>query len=141
MEFDTVLKLIKGYKTMKPDFWCLFSNFNYGLKCPDWSAAGCHGNYMKNLASWFCAHCSYVPPCQFWMHCENSFLSYICSCVCPIRGTDSLVTMATRLKRQPFLEVRFMGIVQVYQPCGWYLRKCPNLMSKLGLLTTVPLLK
>ena len=83
---------------------------------------GYHGNRVKNPASWFCAHCSYVPPSQFWKYCENWFLSYVCYRVWPIRGLAWLPWQPD-WNDNHFQKVRVMGFVVVYHPCGLAFRK------------------
>ena len=61
---------------------------------------------------------------------------------CLTNQSPSLVTMATKLKRQPFSKstghgLRGGDIIHV----GWHLGKCSNLMLKIGLLTIEPPLK
>ena len=66
-------------ETMKPDFWISSLFLNDAMKCPDWSTPGCHGNDIKNPASWFQADFYLTPTYQRWSCCDISFLSYACT--------------------------------------------------------------
>ena len=89
------------YKTMKSFFWFFFQILNYVIKFPDWPLPGYHGNRVKNPASWFCANCSYVPLSQF-LKVLRKLVFELRLLPCLTNHRPSLVTMATRLKRQPF---------------------------------------
>ena len=108
--------------------WRAFFNFftkflNYVIKFPDWPPSWLPWQEASKIRfHGFVRIVLMYHPHNFESTAKIWVLGYVCYRVWPIRGS-SLVTMATRLKRQPFSKVRVMGFVVVYHPCGLAFRK------------------
>ena len=61
-----VYEVYIGLQNHGARFWYLFLNLDYVVKFPNWSVAGCHGNCIKNPASWFCSYYTHTSIIQVW---------------------------------------------------------------------------